>query len=105
MAYRSKGQVHFRVSHINKVRYYPEVQNYKFAYNNYNEEGLPNVPFGKIPIRFDQLGYKIRCRVMCGGIWLLWVENGNTYIDGPDGYAGLGDGTPITAVEVKIVKK
>lgn len=105
MAYPSKGEVHFRVSPINELRYYPEVQNYYSSYGNYDEAGLPNVAFDKLQIRFDQSGYKICYRVMCNGIWLPWVENGNAYIDGPDGYAGLGDGTPITAIEVKIVRK
>lgn len=105
MAYPSKGEVRFRVSPINEVRYYPEVQNYKSAYNNYDEAGLPNVPFDKIQIRFDVPGYKVRYRAMCNGSWLDWVENENSYLSGHDGYAGLGDGTPITAIEVKIVKK
>ncbi|WP_404988443.1 N-acetylmuramoyl-L-alanine amidase [Clostridium culturomicium] len=105
MAYPSIGELRFRVSPINEVRYYPEVQNYKSAYNNYDEAGVPNVPFDKLQIRFNKPGYKVRYRVMCNGSWLGWVENENSYAEGPNGYAGLGDGTPITAVEVKIVRK
>lgn len=104
MAYPSKGELRFRVSPINQLRYYPEVQNYKSAYGNYDEAGVPNVPFDKLQIRFDQPGYAVRYRVMCDGIWLPYVQNGNSYADGPDGYAGRGDGTPITAVEVDIVR-
>lgn len=104
MTYPAKGELHFRVSPINEVRYYPEVQNYYTSYGNYDEAGVPNVPFDKLQIRFDKPGYAVRYRVMCNGKWLPHVQNGNSYIDGPNGYAGLGDGTPITAVEVSIIK-
>ncbi|WP_084178059.1 peptidoglycan recognition protein family protein [Clostridium sulfidigenes] len=103
MAYPSKGEVRFRVSPISEGRYYSEIQNYYFSKGNYDEAGLPNVPFDKIQMRFDLPGYKIRYRAMCNGHWLDWVENGNSYMEGHNGYAGLGDGTPITAIECEIV--
>ena len=103
MAYPTKGEVRFRVSPISEGRYYSEVQNYYSSKGIYDEAGLPNVPFDKIQMRFDLPGYKIRYRAMCNGRWLDWVENGNSYMEGHNGYAGLGDGTPITAIECEIV--
>ncbi|WP_404988156.1 N-acetylmuramoyl-L-alanine amidase family protein [Clostridium culturomicium] len=105
MAYPSKGEVRFRVSPISEGRYYSEVQNYYSSKGIYDEAGLPNVPFDKIQMRFDLPGYKIRYRAMCNGCWLDWVENGNSYMEGHNGYAGLGDGTPITAIECEIVTR
>lgn len=104
MAYPAKGELHFRVSPISEQRYYPEVQNYYSPNGHYDEAGVANVPFDKLQIRFDQPGYAVRYRVMCNGVWLPYVQNENSYADGPNGYAGLGDGVPITAVEVDIVK-
>ena len=105
MAYPTKGEVRFRVSPISEGRYYSEVQNYYSSKGIYDEAGLPNVPFDKIQMRFDLPGYKIRYRAMCNGCWLDWVENGNSYMEGHNGYAGLGDGTPITAIECEIVTR
>lgn len=101
--YPSEGELFFQVSPISETRYYPEVQNYKSSNGYYDYAGLPNVPFDKIQIRYSNPNRKVRYRAMCNGSWLSWIENGNTYKSGHYGYAGLGDGTPITAVEVEIV--
>lgn len=100
--YPSVGELFFRVSPIGASTYYPEVQNYKVSSGYYDYAGVPNIAFDKLQIRYSDPTKTVKYRVMCRGKWLPWVSNRNVYLGGDDGYAGMGDGVPIQAVQVYI---
>lgn len=100
IAYPNKGEVKFQVSPLNETRFYPEVQNYFSANSIYDEAGVSSVGFDKFRIRFSLNGYKIRYCAYAGGRWWDWCESiNNQYGD----WAGKGDGTPITGIQMEIV--